>query len=253
VEYAKLEGGLAGGDKVWGPGVWLAGNVPGWTPFEPGVSRYQSRFLSGSGRVFFNSSDALVPGDVDGVEDVYEFDPVGVAGCSEQSDTFVQSSGGCVSLVSSGSSSGESGFLDASESGGDVFFLTSLSLVRSDSDTALDVYDAHVCDGEAPCAGVSAVPPACSNADSCRTAPAGQPGAFGAPSSETFVGAGNPAPPPPPRPVVLSRAQKLTKALKVCHKDHKRKRRVACERRARGLYGPVRKTRKSTTGKGGHS
>ena len=62
---------------------WLAGNIPGWTTKDLGSALYQSRYLNDSGRLFFNSSDALVPGDVNGKEDVYEYEPVGVGGCRE--------------------------------------------------------------------------------------------------------------------------------------------------------------------------
>ena len=39
----------------------------------------------------------------------------------------------------------------------------------------------------------------------------------------------------------LTNAQKLAKALKVCHKDKKKSKRAQCERAARGKYGPRRK------------
>ena len=39
----------------------------------------------------------------------------------------------------------------------------------------------------------------------------------------------------------LTNAQKLAKALKACHKDKKKSKRVKCERAARGKYGPKRK------------
>ena len=42
------------------------------------IARYQPRFLSEDGRVFFDSSDALVPQDTNGTEDVYEFEPEGI-------------------------------------------------------------------------------------------------------------------------------------------------------------------------------
>ena len=42
---------------------------------------YQSRYLSNNGRLFFDSADSLVAADVNGKEDVYEFEPAGVGGC----------------------------------------------------------------------------------------------------------------------------------------------------------------------------
>ena len=74
-------------------------------------------------------------------------------------------------LVSSGSSGEESAFLDASEGGGDVFFLSSARLVAGDTGSALAVYDAHVCSVSEPCAGEVAAAASCDTADSCRAAP----------------------------------------------------------------------------------
>ena len=66
---------------------WLStgprfGKVAGWRRTsrdghrrDVGEAFYQSRYLSDSGRLFFNSSDALVPQDVNGTEDVYEYEP----------------------------------------------------------------------------------------------------------------------------------------------------------------------------------
>jgi WD40-like Beta Propeller Repeat len=221
---------------------WLAGNVPGWTNISQASAMYQSRYLSDSGRLFFNSSDALVPADVNGKEDVYEYEPEGVGSCQgaghgqSASVVYEASTGGCVGLISAGTSSEESAFIDASETGGDVFFLTLSRLSPSDQDTSLDLYDAHECSASAPCAPPAALtPPPCSTGDSCKAAPTPQPAVFGAPSSETFSGAGNIVPAAPvatvaPRATV--QAQKLAKALKACRNKPKRVR-AGCERQAR--------------------
>jgi Tol biopolymer transport system component len=188
--------------SVWG-GRWLAGSIPGWT--EPSGDNtnhtvaYQSRVLSDEGRMFFDSADALVPQDTNGVEDVYEYEPVGVGGpggCTMTARSYVAGEGGCVSLVSSGTSGGESEFLDASENGDDVFFLTAARLVGRDLDTAYDVYDAHACSAAVPCVNVPVSPPPCSSGDSCKAAPSPQPAIFGAPASATFSGSGNVVSPP---------------------------------------------------------
>ena len=76
---------LVGGDRVWEQTTWLAANIPGWTPMSLGAARYQSRYLSDSGRLFFNSRDALVPQDVNGTWDVYEYEPPAVGSCSTSS------------------------------------------------------------------------------------------------------------------------------------------------------------------------
>jgi hypothetical protein len=157
-------------------GYWLAGILPDWTEKGQTEPIYQPRYISNSGRLFFNSPDALVPADVNGLQDVYEYEPtVGAA------------------LISSGTSGQESAFVDASTSGGDVFFLTSARLVGQDDDNADDLYDAHICGAEGvPCQPSEAVsPPPCDTESSCKAAPSPQPEIYGAPASSTFTGAGN--------------------------------------------------------------
>jgi hypothetical protein len=127
--------------------------------------------------------------------------------------------------------------LDASEGGGDVFFITGERLAPQDFDTSLDIYDAHECTAQAPCAAAASSPPPCSTGDACKPALTPQPASYGSPSSATFSGAGNVV--PSAGGVVvrksLSRAQKLVRALKACHaKRHRR--RTICERRARKQY-----------------
>jgi hypothetical protein len=255
-EYFKLEpgsGGLTGGPRgVWNNSDWVAAIVPGWLQFKIGNSANQPRYLSDSGRLFFNSGDALVPQDVNGTQDVYEWEPAGVGSCSAASTTFDGSSGGCIGLISSGTSAEESGFLDASEDGGDVFFLTFSKLRPQDYDNALDVYDAHECASSAPCFPVAVPqPPACTTADACRAAPAPQPAIFGAPSSATFSGAGNVVAGSGGvvMPKSLTRAQKLAGALKTCKHRPKRKR-AACMRRARARYGHVKPGKAASRKKG---
>jgi hypothetical protein len=251
IENGKRRLAIAG---VWGQTAWLAANVPSWTAFFSGRARYQSRFLSNSGRLFFNSSDALVPGDINNNEDVYQWEPSGVGSCSSSAPGFASATGGCVSLISSGTSGQESAFLDASENGDDVFFLTAEPLVKKDTDTAYDVYDAHVCGAEGvPCTPEAASPSPCETADECRTASPPQPEIFGAPASATFSGPGNPAPPPPPpakpKTAAQIKAEKLAKALKSCRKDKKKAERQACEKTARKAYAAKTSAKKSNTAK----
>jgi hypothetical protein len=217
----------------------VAANLPEGDMLQNGESFYRTRSLSDSGRLFFNSMDALVPQDVNGNEDVYEFEPEGVGSCSAASTTFNKQNSGCVSLVSSGSSPEESGFLDASSSGGDVFFLTESRLSSQDYDTAFDVYDAHECSASVPCAPapVSLLP--CSSGDSCKASPSPQPTTFGAPASATFTGSGNIVGSSPVGVVgarSLTRARRLAGALRACRGKPRRKRAV-CERQARKRYG----------------
>jgi hypothetical protein len=228
-------------DALW-EGQWLAANVPGWTPVGLIGTRsvYQPRYLSDSGRLFFDSSDALVPADVNGQEDVYEYEPAGVPAGSpyacgpastDASDVFepakryqtvggqAETEAGCVALISSGTSSEESAFLDASESGGDVFFLTTSKLALADYDTSYDVYDAHECTSEAQCASPEqATSPPCETESSCKAAPSPQPEIYGAPASATFSGAGNITQPPPAPPKKVTK--KTVKCAKGKHLSH---------------------------------
>lgn len=245
------------GNGTWPASSWLAANVPSWTPRTLFEANYQSRYLSDEGRLFFNSSDALVPQDINGTEDVYEYEPAGVGSCTTASSTFGERSGGCVSLISSGTSSGESAFLDASENGDDVFFLTAERLVAQDIDSAEDVYDAHVCSSRAPCFTAPVPAPACTTADACRAAPTPQPTAFGAPASATFSGAGNVSPAPPVTTVRAkkpTRAERLAGALRECRKRYRshRAKRTTCERQARKrLGGKTPRKTKATSKRGG--
>jgi NHL repeat/WD40-like Beta Propeller Repeat len=214
--------------RIWAR-HWLAGSIPGWTRVDVGHALHQPRYLSDSGRLFFDSADGLVSADGNGTQDVYEFEPGGVGSCDVQS--------GCVSLISSGSSSEETAFLDASESGGDVFFLTAAQLSVADGDKAFDVYDAHVCTLAPGCASPPAgSPPPCVTTDSCRAAPATQPDTFGAPASSTFAGAGDLQPTAPSKAKARTRAQMLAKALKACRANHNKRKRAACVRRAHKRY-----------------
>jgi hypothetical protein len=231
-------------------------SVPSWIRYNLTNALYQPRYLSDSGRLFFNSEDALVPGDVNGAEDVYEYEPLGVPqgsvhACASDDATFGERSDGCVDLVSSGESTDPSRLMDASESGEDVFFLTNAKLASQDFDNSPDVYDAHECTGAAPCFPVAPLmPPPCDTGDACKAAPTSQPAIFGAPSSATFSGAGNvtPSVTSPTTKKPPTRAQRLANALKACRKK-KGKRRTVCERTARRTYG--KQARVNTKKRGG--
>jgi hypothetical protein len=173
---------LDGDEQRSWAGRWLAADVPAWTsPF------YQSRYLSNSGRLFFNGFDALVPSDTNGTSDVYEYELPGIGDCTAGSFSFSARSDGCIGLVSSGTSKEESSFLDASESGDDVFFLTSAQLSSQDRDAVPDVYDSRVAGGFPE----SQAPPACEG-DACQS-PVAAPN-DPTPGSLTYQGPGNPVP-----------------------------------------------------------
>jgi hypothetical protein len=246
------------GNRVWESFSWLAADLPAWTPYQISDARYQSRYLSNSGRLFFNARDSLVPQAVNHTWDVYEYEPEGAgseaAKCGPSSasgsevfqpsrtveveDRAIEASAGCVGLISSGESPDESAFLDASESGGDVFFLTTAQLSKQDYDNDYDVYDAHECTASSPCLPESATePPPCTTADSCRAASPPQPEVFGAPASATFNGPGN-VTPPPAKPAVKKKTAK-------CKKHFARNKKGKCVRVKRKS-----KSKKSSHGKG---
>jgi hypothetical protein len=259
------EGALEGVDS------WLAGSLPGWTG-SGSVSHsalYQSAYLSDSGRLFFNSADALVPvakptrrepieDNLDhtrevGTENVYEYEPTGVGSCRTEN-----TQGGCVAPISSGETEQESAFVDASANGEEVFFVTSAKLSPLETETTFSLYDARVCKeaGDEPC---PTPPPESTqectgkSGDECKSL-SSVTETFEAPASATSSGSHNlvpkgavlPSKVEKPKPKPLTRAQLLAKALKACKKDRHKSKRVACEKQAHKKYGG--KARKSTAG-----
>lgn len=176
-------------NRQWG--VQLAAALPpaNTSLGESQPSLYRPRGILDNGRVFFNAFDTLVPADSNGQWDVYQFEAIGVGDCTAASgdaDTS-RSGGGCVSLLSSGTADEEAVFLDASESGDDVFFLTPAPLSVADVDGDYDVYDARV-------NGIPATiePSAECLGEACQPAP--QVPNDPTPASAVFQGAGNISP-----------------------------------------------------------
>jgi hypothetical protein len=239
----KASGSLTPGPLVDRSNIWTerwyAAIIPGWENVSLGASVYQSRYLSNNGRLFFASNDALVPEDVNGTMDVYEYEPEGESDCTHANSTFGEVSGGCVDLLSSGGSAEESAFMDASENGDDVFFLTAAKLRQEDFDNAPDLYDARVCTAGSPCLPVRApIVPPCVTGDGCKPAPSPQPSIFGAAPSATFSGIGNltASSTPAVTPRSLTRAQKLARALWVCKRKRDKRKRAVCIRQAHKRY-----------------
>ncbi len=201
--------------------------------YAPASFVYLPRSLSADGsRLFFDSADALVPGDVNAQQDVYEYE------------------GGKARLMSSGTSDSESTFIDASANGSDVFFTTLSQLVGQDADQQFDVYDARV-GGGFP---FSAPLPECVG-EACKPPPAPQP-AGATLGSNSLAGVGNLTPVPAPSvasPSVrrrgLTRAQKLAAALRVC-RHGPRRRRGSCVARAHKLYGAVKAGKSTKSARG---
>ena len=248
---------------------WLAGSIPGWTPLginSAAQALRQPRYLSDTGRLFFDSADPLVhleQGETRseaigtasvqvGVENVYQFEPGGIGGCERQQ--------GCVGLISSGTSQQESAFVDASASGSDAFFVTAQPLLAQDRDTNFDLYDARVCTPESPCLSPeqTTLKP-CETNNSCRPSEPASPAALGPTGSATNTGRGNQGTSVKKKTTKAvsklaprTRTQRLKAALENCRKrwKHSKKRRAACERQARKAYGPrkaLHGTQKSNT------
>lgn len=184
-----------------------------------GVITNETRAITDDGsHVFFSTADALVPEDVNGVSDAYEYD----------------ANIGQVHLISSGTDTAPSYFVDATPSGHDVFFYTRERLVGWDVDQSYDLYDARV-DGGFP--DPPPAPPVCAG-DRCQGAATLAPSDV-TPGSETFVGSGNVVAVPP------TRAKPRPKP-RHCPRGHVRRRvrgHVKCVKRR-----PARKARKA-----GHS
>jgi NHL repeat len=143
-----------GGEKR---GSWAAAQIPTWEN-----QLYAPRALSEDGnRLFFESFERLVPRDTNGVQDVYEWERAASKAQCESlgAEAHVASSGGCLSLISSGEGPVDSEFADASPNGRDVFFRTASSLLPQDPGL-VDLYDARELGGlpgpeppEQPCQG----------------------------------------------------------------------------------------------------
>jgi hypothetical protein len=221
---AVITGGAGVGDE--GVAAFLPVNFAG---------TYQPRWISeDGGRVFFDSTEPLVPADTNGQLDVYEWEPQGEGNCT-QSD-------GCVYLLSGGHEKSASYFIDASSNGDNAFIATAERLVPQDKNENYDLYDARV-------GGVNLIPETAGCAGSgCQGAAAAQSGMV-VPASATFTGSGNLTAPFGTSPVAvgprakpLTRAQKLARALRACHAKPKEAR-AACERQARKRYGPTGKAK----------
>jgi hypothetical protein len=203
------------------------------------------RWITDDGaRVFFTTKQPLASQDGNGQVDVYEWVQEGTPSCPEASPA--RRDGGCIFLLSGGTSPAPSVFAEATASGSDVFFATRAQLVKQDRDEKNDLYDARV-DGGFPETSL-----ACTGTG-CQGVPPASP-AFATPASATFNGVGNFLPPTPGKlrtpEKPLSKAQKLAKALKVCKTHKANKKRRTCEKRARKRYGPTKAKRSTHTNRG---
>lgn len=198
--------------------------TPGTSPAGAEMWMLEPRLNGGLGphpmtadgtKVFFSTTDRLVPQDTNGKMDTYEW------------------VGGAVHLISTGSGEYGAEFLDASPSGNDVTFVTRDRLLGVDRDENTDVYDARV-DGGFP--EPAALAPC--EAEACRppleaAPPAPQVG------SRSFNGPANAKP---------THQKKKHKHHKRRDKHHK-KRAKACKAKTKRC--PRASHHRSTTGKRG--
>jgi hypothetical protein len=161
------------------------------------------------GHIFFTSRDALVPADVNGVEDVYEWRD------------------GQPHLISTGTGAEPAYLASTSPSGDDVFFTTRQQLVRSDRDFLGDLYDARVDGGFAASTEASL----CEGLDSCH-------GAESRPPGEAGLGTPNTT----PELKADTARLRLKKAIKACKREPHKKR-AKCRAAAK------KKFKKASTGK----
>ncbi len=160
-------------------------------------------FVSADGnQVFFQTADKLVGADDNGdagcdvrenefhqktgvyhCQDVYEWEADGSGSCRSSAQN-----GGCVYLLSTGTSADPAWLVGASASGDDVFIRTTDQLVPQDQDQLYDVYDVRVGGGLASQNQVQAPP--CGSSEQCRSAGTEAPAGSGA-GSAAFSGPGN--------------------------------------------------------------
>lgn len=129
--------------------------------------------------VFFQSFDQLVPGDSGPGQDVYEWQAQGTAECSTP--------GGCLHLISSGTSNKDSFLYAASPDGSDVMIVTYEHLLPQDENVNGSIYDARINGGFASVQASELHP--CVD-DACQAQPAGSP-SLAAPATPIFAGKGN--------------------------------------------------------------
>jgi hypothetical protein len=133
------------------------------------VATGRPRALTSDGSaLFFRTSDGLVPGDANGLRDVYEY------------------RNGQISLISTGTSAFPTTIIGSSPDGKNVFFMTRDPLVGQDIDGSRDIYDARV-EG-----GFPAPPPPVSlcEGEACQGQAHSAP-AYASPGTASLAGRGN--------------------------------------------------------------
>jgi hypothetical protein len=200
--------------------------------FSPAEFENTTTMSEDGSYVTFYSAGALTPRALAGHRNVYLWHEGQVSLISDGQDSAVVE--GAPAVFSYGMST----------SGSDVFFTTASALIPQDVNTQLDLYDARIDGGfampatapgcsEAGCRGPLPSPPGLPTAGSV-TQPAGE-DLTPAPESVTTKAKAKP----------LTRAQKLTRALRACRVKHNKGKRAACEAQARKRYGAQKHPRPS--------
>ncbi len=211
------------------------GELPYQTPSPP--------FISDDGsRAVFETNEALVPQDVNGTSDVYEWVREGTHGCEPASAAYSSVVDGCDYLLSSGlgeevpnlnAITDGTHLVGATENLQDVYIQTSESLLPG-LDDASKVYDVRV-DGGFP---YSVAAGGC-EPGGCRSG-SGETATVGESTTDAFAGPGDlkgvAGRKGDQAALVRRRRLALALALKACRRQHAVHRRVACERRARRSY-----------------
>jgi hypothetical protein len=196
-------------------------------PYDPFVPPYVPVISNDGSRIFFETGEALVPQDTNGLLDVYEWHD------------------GHISLLSSGQGSLASFLVGVGDNGNDVFIRTADRLVGQVEDNIAHIYDARV-DG-----GFPYTPPVYGcESETCQGSPSAPP-VFAAPGSSVFSGPGNPS---PPQPVTSStpkgKAKKVVKCAKGRQLSHGKCVKVKARKKAKGSARNARSDR-ARSDKGG--
>jgi hypothetical protein len=199
------------------PGVPAAGVSFNLAPGNARAIDSPHALTADGSRFFFTTTAALVPQDVNGDRDVYEWHD------------------GRVGLITDGTSTNtHAGNMETSPDGRDVLFSTTAIEAPGATPGVLNLYDARIGGGGFP---VPPTPPPPCQDDQCQGPPAAPP-AFLDPSSASLTGFGNLQPVVPPKPSGSStREQQLRGALTACKRKHNRHRRRRCEVSARKRFG----------------